>query len=137
MFQISAENLEQIQCVVHQFYSAFDSRTRTPDLSQLLPLFLPFAKVHCKSQAHTQSFSVDEFLKPRQVAFDQKCIEQFFECEVESDTIGDNNQAVRMSRFHKQGTINKQYSQRIEAKSFQLLNSESGWKIASITWCKE
>lgn len=133
-FNVSLEDQKQIDTLISKFYQSFDSRNKLPNLSHLKSLFLQSATIFQSSKSAVVTSSIDEFIKPRQVAFLSRQIRGFHEWEVTHQTLGNAKIAMRVSYYQKQGVVDGIYLDESETKTFQLVNTCQGWKIASIVW---
>ena len=136
MKTISQANLTAISDLTRRFYATFDSRHHTPDLSRLHDMFVPSAAIYQTTESETISFTLEEFIAPRQTAFNYSQIRNFYEFEIACHTMGNDELAIRISQFEKQGMVEDLMQHQLSTKVFQFVNTAKGWRIVSLLWGK-
>ncbi|NVJ97931.1 MAG: DUF4440 domain-containing protein [Alphaproteobacteria bacterium] len=124
----------EIDALVAAFFACFDNRTHTPDLWALRPLFLADARIFKASDTGIDTMTVEAFIAPRQALFDTGALVDFFEEETTSQTQIDHGLATRLCWYRKSGLMHGAVADGVGCKTFQIMKTDDGWKIASITW---
>lgn len=138
--ELSAESaersaVEEIDAITAAFFRHFDNRVDTPDLTRIASLFLPEAMIFKQAGSTTEAMTLDAFITPRQTLFQSGTLQQFHEWETTHKTIPGHGVACRLSQYEKAGLLNGQPYAGKGSKTFQFLHTDTGWKIAGITWC--
>ena len=124
-----------IDALVREFFAAFDNRAGAlVDLPALREMFVPGAIIVKHSAESTETWSVDEFLEPRQVLLTDGSLTGFHEWEVDASTHVFDGIASRTLRYKKEGRMNGAQFGGGGAKSMHFVRIDGRWRITSIIW---
>ncbi len=124
-----------IDSLVLGFFAAFDNRGGAiVDLNALKALFVPGAIVVRNSAAATETWSVSQFLEPRQVLLTDGTLTNFHEWEVDASTLVFGGIACRTLRYRKEGHLNGVPFSGEGMKSMHFVRIDGEWCITSIIW---
>jgi hypothetical protein len=125
----------KIDAIIARFFSAFDNRNGAlPQLSNLAICFTPKAVITRRANSETDLYTVEEFAIPRIELLNGGTLLDFHEAEISSTTQIFDGIAVRISRYRKSGLLNGDNYAGAGTKCFQLVELNSGWRIASLAW---
>ncbi|WP_448563295.1 hypothetical protein [Thalassotalea ganghwensis] len=117
------------------FFSIFDNRDgKTPNFDELKGMFIDGANIVKRHEQHLEVMSVDAFILPRKRLLTDGSLIEFYEWEIEHQTITSMGLATRISTYGKSGLLNGQPYTGQGEKHIQLILTSQGWKIASIIW---
>jgi hypothetical protein len=132
---MSKKQIQEIDKLIAEFFSIFDNRIRiAPDLSRLIPMFVPGAIITKCSNGHVEIMSLDDFITPREALFKSGTLIGFHEWEVTEETFVNNETVTRICTYAKEGFLDGQSFSGSGMKSIQLILTQEGWKILSILW---
>lgn len=126
-----------LDSLVQRFFAAFDNTGGNTDLSVLHDMFLPEAIIINNTNQPAAVYAPTTFIPPRQEMFDTDVLENFKEWEIEADTVVIGRVAHRRSMYGKSGKIRGVTADCVGHKSFQFVQTESGWKISALSWWDE
>jgi hypothetical protein len=125
----------KIDALVAAFYSFFDNRDgATPRLADVVECFTVKATIVRRSTTGADVYTVEEFVLPRIELLTQGALLEFHEWETSSTTQTFDGIAMRMSRYSKSGSLEGRDYSGSGTKCFQLVEVDSGWRIASLAW---
>ncbi|HUR19636.1 MAG TPA: ribose 5-phosphate isomerase B [Vicinamibacterales bacterium] len=124
-----------IDTLVRRFFAAFDNRAGAiVDLPALRDLFVPGAIIVRKSAAMTETWSVSQFLEPRQALLTDGSLADFHEWEVDASTFVFGDIACRTLRYGKEGRLHGAPFGGDGTKSMHFVRTDGQWRITSIIW---
>ena len=124
-----------IDALIAAFFSAFDNRDgATPRLDAITGCFADKAIVVRSSTVAAEIYTVEEFAAPRIALLTQGSLRDFHEWEVSAQTQLHGGIATRTSRYAKSGVMDGRAYSGAGTKYFQLVELDSGWRIASLAW---
>lgn len=131
-------DLEQIDQLIARFFAAFDNRAGAkPTLGAILDCFAEKAVIARSAGSDTQLFSPTEFAEPRLELLAGGALLDFHEAEESSSTSIFGRLATRTSRYRKAGVLKGCPYAGAGTKCFQLVASDSGWRILSLAWADD
>ena len=126
---------EEIDAVVARFFSFFDNRGgATPRLADLAECFTDEATIVRRSATGADLYTVSEFALPRIALLTEGALRDFHEWETSSTTRMFSGIATRTSRYSKSGLLDASPYAGSGTKCFQLVDTGTGWRIASLAW---
>lgn len=131
------EDKEQIDGLVKTFFNAFNNRGQhLPQLAQLEAIFTAPALI-IKTCGQMQTYTLAEFIAPRQDLLENGRLREFAEWEEEEETKIFGDIAQRICRYAKQGILDGENYAGRGVKSMQFVRTEQGWKISTVLWDDE
>ena len=125
----------EIDEVIAAFYAAFDNRGSRPvHTDRLIELFAPEARVVRLSDGVIHSWSVNDFILPREAMLSDGTLTNFHEWETTSRTTVLADIASRESHYEKSGTMNGQPYAGVGRKFIQLCRLDGRWRITAVLW---
>jgi len=125
----------EIDALVANFFSALDNRDgATPRLADLIDCFTDKATIVRRSNSGAELYTVKEFAIPRIELLTQGALLHFHEWETCSTTQIFDGIAIRTSRYGKSGLLDGNDFTGSGTKCFQLVDLDTGWRIASLAW---
>lgn len=125
----------KIAAVIQAFYDVFDNRNnRIPTYDKLLECCVSQLLIVRQFEENTDFYSLDQFWEPRQKLLTDGRLRDFYEFEISGETFVVGNIAHHKSRYQKNGFLNGEVYSGEGNKSFQLVNTNQGWKICSVVW---
>jgi len=124
----------EIDEVIAAFYSAFDNRSGLAQTDRLSELFIPEARVVRVSSGAVESWSVDEFIRPRALMLSDGTLANFHEWETTSQTVVLGDIASRESHYQKTGTMHGRPYSGVGRKFIQLCRLDGRWRITAVLW---
>ena len=119
-------------------FSSFNNRDgKLADLDGLSEIFLPNGVIVKTCGEPPTVFNLAEFVAPRDALLNGGELEDFSEEELWERTDIFGSVAQRFCLYKKSGVIAGEKFETRGMKSIQLVNTESGWKIASLAWDDE
>ena len=113
-----------IDAFVAHFYSFFDNRGGAmPRLADVMKCF-----------SGVDVYTVGEFVLPRIELLSAGALLQFHEWETSATTQLFDGIATRTSRYSKSGLLDGRDYSGSGTKCFQLVELDSGWRIAALAW---
>lgn len=132
---MSLAQQSQIERLIALFYAAFDNREgRAIAVAELREMFLPDARVTRLAAGLIESWSVDEFIAPREAILTDGTLVDFHEWEIEGATTIFGNIAEHRSRFGKSGLLRGSPYVGEGRKLILLCQLDARWRIVSILW---
>ena len=130
-----AGSQEQIDDLIARFFSVFDNRKgSTPTLIELVACFTEKAIIVRRGDSGAEIYTLEEFAFPRVALLTHGALRNFHEHEISATTQLFDGIATHTSRYAKSGVLDgKEYSGS-GTKCFQLVEAESGWRIAALAW---
>ncbi|HSV20504.1 MAG TPA: DUF4440 domain-containing protein [Casimicrobiaceae bacterium] len=124
-----------IDAFVAHFYSFFDNRGGAmPRLADVMKCFSDKATIVRRSSAGVDLYTVGEFVLPRIELLSAGALLQFHEWETSATTQLFDGIATRTSRYSKSGLLDGRDYSGSGTKCFQLVELDSGWRIAALAW---
>lgn len=133
----ASNDKSDIDDLVKRFFSLFNNTDAQVAAVAALPyFFLPKALITTIKLEENAlgTYSVREFMDPRSALLSDGRLVEFSEREVESYTEIHGHIAHRWTFYTKSGTLDGQPFAGQGRKSFQLVKTGSGWKIAALAW---
>jgi ribose 5-phosphate isomerase B len=126
---------DAIDALAREFFAAFDNRAGVlVELLALKEMFVPGAIIVKKSAAATETWSVNQFLEPRQALLTDGSLTDFHEWEVDASTFVSGDIACRTLRYSKEGQLNGASFGGQGTKSMHFVRIDGQWRITSIIW---
>ena len=130
-----ARDLIQIDDLVARFFAIFDNRDgAVPRLDALMACFADKAVIARHSGSGAELYTVEEFARPRMALLTQGRLLHFHEWETRATTQRFDGIATRTSRYAKSGMLDGNPYAGMGTKCFQLVELDSGWRMASLAW---
>lgn len=129
-----SRNVEEIDTLVARFFRAFDNRTATPAIADVVGCFSDKAVIARHDSSGTQLYTPQEFAAPRIELLAGGSLRDFSETETESTTQVAGGIAARTSRYVKSGVLDGGPYAGAGTKLFHLVRLDSGWRISSLAW---
>ncbi len=124
-----------IDVLVGGFFAAFDNRAGViVDLMALREMFVPGALIVKNSVASSETWSVSQFLEPRQVLLTDGSLTDFHEWESDASTFVFDGIACRTLHYKKEGRLNGVPFTGEGMKSMHFVRIDGVWRITSIIW---
>jgi hypothetical protein len=131
-------NKAAIDQVVSILFSSFDNRHgKTADLDSLSDIFLPNGVIVKTCGEPPTICNLADFIAPRESLLNGGELEDFSEEEIWERTDIFGSVAQRFCLYKKSGVLAGEKFETRGMKSIQLVNTESGWKIAALAWDDE
>jgi hypothetical protein len=125
----------EIDALITEFYAAFDNRgPRPPATDALRWMFMDGGRVVRVAPDRVDSWSVDEFVDPREAMLTDGTLTDFHEWETESETTILDNIANRRSHYRKAGVLHGAPYSGEGRKLIQLCRAGGRWSIACLLW---
>lgn len=132
---LSTPHQSEIDRLIARFYCAFDNREgRTIATAELREMFLPNARVTRLAAGQMDSWSVDEFIAPRQAMLTDGTLVDFHEWEIEGATTIFGSIAEHRSRYRKSGQMRGESYVGEGRKIILLCQLEARWRIVAVLW---
>lgn len=132
---MNSSALSRIEHLIARFYAAFDNRAgRFVDLTELRGMFLPDSRVTRIANGQPESWTVDQFIAPREAILTDGSLVDFHEWEVEGVTTIFGNIAAHRSQYRKSGQLRGDPYVGEGRKFISLCRLEGRWRIVSILW---
>ena len=129
---------EKIDSLIAAFFSAFGNRDGAkPKLNAILDCFSQNAVVARSGRSGTQLYTPMEFAAPRMELLTNGTLLDFNEAEDSSSTQLLGHLATRTSRYRKAGVLHGAPYVGAGTKCFQLIATDSGWRILSLAWADD
>ena len=127
--------IADIDKVIQAFFAVFDNRQgNIPDFGEFGCLFFDCSMVYKREGNSVRPMGLDEFIGPRDAMLTDGTLQDFYQWEIESQTLVNGGIATRVCRYGKSGLLNgKPYSGQGN-KHIQLALTHDGWKITSVVW---
>ncbi|GAA1937538.1 YybH family protein [Kitasatospora viridis] len=123
-----------IDQLVAEFFGAFDNRAGGPaDVGRLRRLMLPGGVIVATGEKYS-AFTVEEFVGPRELLLSDGRLVGFAEWETSEQTELMGDVACRFGTYRKSGTLNGEPYEGGGHKTFQLVRTPDGWRIAAFSW---
>ncbi|MGF1428988.1 DUF4440 domain-containing protein [Kitasatospora sp. LaBMicrA B282] len=120
-----------------EFFGAFDNRGGKPaDLARLRRLIIPGGVIVVTGPRYT-AYSVEEFIEPREQLLSDGRLVEFSEWETTERTEIAGNIASRFGTYEKSGLLDGEPYRGGGSKTFQLVRTPEGWRIAAFSWYDE
>jgi GrpB-like predicted nucleotidyltransferase (UPF0157 family) len=124
-----------IDALIARFFSAFDNRNgAVPRLAGLVDCFTRKAVIARHANGASDLDTVEEFALPRIALLTDGKLLDFHEWETSATTRLHGGIATRTSRYAKSGLLEGQPYGGSGTKCFQLVDGDTGWRIASLAW---
>ena len=131
-------NKAAIDQVVSTFFSSFNNRDgKLADLDGLSEIFLPNGVIVKTCGEPPTVLNLVDFVAPRESLLNGGELEDFSEEEIWERTDIFGSVAQRFCSYKKSGVLAGEKFETRGMKSIQLINTESGWKIAALAWDDE
>ncbi|MCM2416589.1 GNAT family N-acetyltransferase [Streptomyces sp. RKAG293] len=128
------QDVAQIDSLIADFYSAFTNKGKAQaDLGRLEDLFLADGTVTGPAD-YSVAEKLRNFSLPRELLLAWGDLTDFYEYEVKGRTVVAGDIAQRFSRYAKEGVLRGDAFSGRGSKSFQLVRTKAGWKIAGMVW---
>lgn len=126
---------ELIDSLIARFFSAFDNRDgKTPAQADLVECFTDKATIARRTPSGVEIYTLDEFVVPRIALLTHGALLDFHETEISATTEQFGGIATRTSWYTKSGLLDGKDYAGSGTKCFQLVEGDSGWRIASLAW---
>ncbi|WP_372405699.1 DUF4440 domain-containing protein [Streptomyces luteireticuli] len=124
----------EIDAVTAEFYGAFDNRGgRAADVARIRRLLLP-GGVIAKTGSESTTYTVEEFIEPRERLLTDGRLVEFSEWETSERTEVVGDIASRFSEYHKSGTLDGEPFEGGGTKNIQFVRTPEGWRIVAVAW---
>ncbi len=128
-------DLQDIDKLITRFFAVFDNRAeKKPVFSVLDQVFIDGGMIYKRDASSIESMDLKSFKTPREALFASGVLRDFYEWEIHHQTTVNMGLASRVSTYQKAGFLNDESYQGHGVKHFQLIKTDMGWKIVSITW---
>ncbi len=125
----------RIDALIARFFAVFDNRNGAhPAVEAIASCFTDKATIVRRSAAGAEIFNVEEFALPRIALLIQGALRDFHEWETDATTQLFDGIATRTSRYAKAGLLDGKDYAGAGTKCFQLVELDSGWRIAAMAW---
>ncbi len=125
----------QIDELIKRFFSIFkNTGNQSPDWSIINETCLPELLIIKKEGKEQEVYTLETFIAPRKKLLTAGNLIEFEEKEIKEETKIIGNIAQRYSVYTKKGKLNGTYFTQNGNKLFQLVNTQSGWRINAIVW---
>ncbi|GIG66971.1 DUF4440 domain-containing protein [Phytomonospora endophytica] len=115
------------------FFGAFDNRGGTgADVARLRRLMIPGGVVVCTQPFTT--YTVDEFIEPRERLLADGRLTGFAEWETSEETVIADGVATRIGEYRKSGVLEGEPFEGGGTKTFQFAMTPEGWRITAFAW---
>jgi ribosomal-protein-serine acetyltransferase len=136
------ESLERakagIDAVTAAFYGAFTNKGRTSaQLEAIFGLAVPRCIVTKASANGAESYSLEEFVRPRAELLSNGTLVDFEEYEVSESTIILDCIAHRDSRYRKSGQLDGRSFSGYGRELFHFVRLDGEWRITALLWMDE
>jgi len=124
----------EIDVLTTEFFGAFDNRGGKPaDVARIRRLMLPGGVITVTSPVFT-SYTVEEFIAPREKLLADGRLVEFSEWETSERTEIVGNIASRFGEYRKSGLLDGEPYEGTGSKTFQFVRTPDGWRIAAFAW---
>ncbi|MDG5492901.1 hypothetical protein [Psychroserpens sp. SPM9] len=132
----SAKSLQEIDVLVSEFFKVFtNANGQTENVKSLKKLMIPEVIIINNTNSSSEVYSLGEFIISREKILNDGSLKEFSEKETFSNTDVNGNIAYRYSHYKKLGVKNSKHFEVEGVKSFQFIENNKGWLIASVVWC--
>ena len=129
-----ADKLE-IDRVIGQFFEIFNNKNgKKTDWGLINSLCIPETIIIKKENLHQTVYHLASFIEPRKKILTDGTLVEFEEFETGEKTQIAAFIAQRYSKYQKSGIFNGEAYTGQGTKFFQLIKTESSWKICSVAW---
>jgi ribosomal-protein-serine acetyltransferase len=133
-----AEARAEIDQLIASFFGLFNNRGgQGPDVGRVRDLFVTEGLIARCVDSTPEIFSLETFIAPRQEMLSNGTLTEFEEVETSGTTHVLGHIAHRLSTYRKSGVLQGTPFATRGVKSFQLLETPSGWRILSMAWDDE
>ncbi|MFD7256276.1 DUF4440 domain-containing protein [Streptomyces sp. NPDC059874] len=124
----------EIDALTAEFFGAFDNRGgKAADVARIRRLILP-GGVIVKTGPEFTSYTVDEFIEPRERILADGRLTEFSEWETSERTEIAGDIASRFGEYRKSGILDGQPFEGGGTKTIQFVRTPEGWRIAAFSW---
>ncbi|WP_030689114.1 nuclear transport factor 2 family protein [Streptomyces globisporus] len=124
----------EIDQVTAEFYGAFDNRDgKAADVDRIRRLVLPQGVIVCTAPTFT-TYSVEEFVVPREKLLSDGRLVEFSEWETSEETRIEGDLASRFGTYRKSGVFDGKPYEGEGTKTLQFVRTPDGWRIAAFSW---
>ena len=129
---------DAIDLLAREFFAAFTNSNGTAaNVRDIYDLAIPTAVI-VKAMAPTpESYSLRDFVEPRQALLSSGTLVNFEESELSARTDIAGNVAQRYSRYRKTGILAGVRFVIDGVKMFQFVRLPEGWRISALAWDDE
>ncbi|GLZ79685.1 hypothetical protein Afil01_44920 [Actinorhabdospora filicis] len=128
---------DAIDSITAEFFGAFDNRGgKAPDVARIRRLMLPGGVIAVTAPKYA-TYTVEEFIGPREVLLTGGRLTEFTEWETSQTTIVDGDIACRIGTYAKSGLMDGEPYEGRGSKTFQFVRTPEGWRIAAFSWWDE
>ena len=132
------DDAEAVAAVVSTFFAAFTSGPGLADRLDALPgLFLPSAVIVRTCGDQPTSYDVPGFVAPRRELLTRGAVNEFSEWPLEGHTEVFGDVAQHLCSYAKQWRQDGEATTGRGMKSFLLVRTPDGWRIAAAAWDDE
>lgn len=132
------EAAQQIDALTTAFFRLFSPNAeRRIDLSAIGELFIPQGLIVKTCGQDYETYTLEQFIAPRQALLDGGRLVDFLEHEVSQRTQVMGQVAQRLSLYRKSGCLDGARFEARGVKTFQFVKSPQGWRISALAWDDE
>lgn len=129
-------NQIKIDAITAKFFNAFtNANGKKPNVNGIREYFLPEGILINNTLGMNKVYNLEGFIETREQILSSGNLTEFSEEEVLEKTEINNTVAQRSSHYKKSGLKDGHFFNANGIKNFQFLNTDNGWKIASVVWC--
>jgi len=133
--KILTEDNLQINSVINDFFSVFtNSASNSPAWDLLYKTCIAETIIIKKNGLTETIYNLETFIAPRKIILTDGTLIDFREWEETETTTITGHMAQRISSYAKSGTLHGKAFHEKGTKLFQLLKTETGWKIHAMIW---
>jgi hypothetical protein len=138
LFAGDAEDKMAIDLLVRDFFMLFSVPAGIKaDLSAIYKLFIPEGIIIKNVGEQFETYTLQQFIAPREELFDSGTLKDFKEEELFEKTDIFGNIAQRLCLYKKTGLMNGTFFQTHGVKSLQFVKTVSGWRLSALIWDDE
>lgn len=119
------------------FFGLFSNRSGPPDLDRIFDLFVDRGLIAKCVGREPEISTLEEFIAPRRELLSNGSLTDFAEVETSETTQIFGHIAQRVSTYEKSGVLNGSRFLARGVKTFQFVETGSGWRMLAMSWDDE
>ncbi len=136
LYKLDLEKLK-IDRLVKKFFSSFTNKNSKPQLHILHQTCLDQVTIVKNTNGQCETYDLQNFITPREELLTNGMLQDFEEYELEEKTTITRHIAQRVSHYQKNGNLNGRKFSEKGSKMFQLVKTNTEWKITNVIWDDE